>query len=241
MLIISLICLLAATVIFALVSCFVKKNSPAFFLLKAASIMSLAFFAMLCANYKNSFDGYSILLILSVFPAFVTLVDLKSYIDQKKEEKTAEEIFAEENDLPKKQKKQSRLLQSNGQILFGVAALLSAVCISIASLYKGVESVYSFGLGISIGFSLTFLSIIIKKNLPAFDLLNFLLIFVSAGLLLAQILMVVLYSTALANLIFCAGAAVICLYNLLKIKFNGKFLDLIYFLGMICLIASIIV
>ena len=241
MLIVSVICLLAATIIFALVGCFVKKSTPAFFILKAASIMSLAFFAMLCANYKQSFDGYSILLILSVFPAFLTLIDLKSYIDQKREQKTSEEIFADANNLPKKQKKDGKLLQSNGQILFGVAALLSAICISVSSLYKGVESVYSFGLGLSIGFALTFLAIIIKKNLPAFDLLNLFLIFISVGLLLAQILMVVLYSTALANLIFCAGAVIVCIYNLLKIKFNGKFLDLIYFLGMICLIASIIV
>ena len=241
MLIISVICLLAATLIFALSSCFVKKNTPAFFLLKAASIISLAFFAVLCANYKHSFDGYSILLILSVFPAFITLFDLKSYIDSKNNTKTNEEIFAEENDIPKKQKKQSKLLQSNGQILFGIATLLSAVCISIASLYKGIETVYSFGLGISVGFALTFLAIIIKKNIPAFDLLNLFLIFVSTGLLFAQILMVVLYSTALANLIYCGGVAIVCIYNLLKIKYNSKFLDLIYFLGMICLIASIIV
>ena len=241
MLKVSVVCLLAATIIFAILGCFVKKNTPAFFLLKASSIMSLAFFAMLCANYKQSFDGYSILLILSVFPAFITLFDLKSYIDNKKEQKTNEEIFAEANNLPTKQKKESKLLKSNGQILFGLATLLSAICISIASLYKGVESVYSFGLGISIGFALTFLAIIIKKNLPAFDVLNLFFIFISTGLLLAQIMMVLLYSTVLANLIYCAGVAVVCLYNLLKIKYNGKFLDLVYFLGMICLIASIIV
>lgn len=241
MLMISVICLLVATLIFGITSCFTQRNTPLFFLTKTASLICLACLAVVCANYKNAFDGYSILIIFSVLPAFLMIFDLKAYLDAKKNVKTNEEIFADENQLPKKEKKQSKIFQSNGQILFALSCLLISVCIGIASLYKGIETIYSFGLGISLGFAGTFLTIIIKKNISAYDLLSAFLVYVSVGILFSQIVMVILYSTAIANLLYCVGAFLLGIFGLLKLNLKSKFLDLIYYLGMIAVIASIII
>lgn len=250
MVMISAICLLVATIILAIVSCLSDKNNPLHFLFKVLPFVSLVGLSIICANYRSNFNGYSVLITLSILPLFLSPFDLKNFIETKKSKaqkkviETNEQFaeiaeFEEENNL-KREKKENKFLQSNGLILTGVSLLLASICIGISGLYKGIETIYGFCIGISFGLLAMFFTLASKKNTNIFDVLNLFMLATSSGILLGQIATVLMYSFALGNIIFCLGSFLIAVYGILKASLNNKYIDLLLYLGIIILIATFI-
>ncbi|MBE7075772.1 MAG: hypothetical protein E7375_01720 [Clostridiales bacterium] len=67
MLLISVICMLVATFILSVVYCFVKDKTWSF-ILQIANLITLVCLGITVANYKYSFNIYSIVLIASILP-----------------------------------------------------------------------------------------------------------------------------------------------------------------------------
>ncbi len=141
------------------------------------------------------------------------------------------------------------IFEKYGNLVAGVSLMLSAICIVFCALYLGVESVYGILAGIAIGFALTFLDEIIRKShkkattsgqIWAIYLEKF-LFFVSAGLLLACVILALMYSLALPNILFSLGALLFAIYVLMEIYLKNRFNHLIYFASMFLMIATILI
>lgn len=250
MLMIASICMFVATAILAVGTCFTKKNKLLHFVLQTLSLIALLGTGIVTANVNNDFSGYSILIILSVAPQFLNLFNLKDYIDDKNtpteeladfSESTKEESEeSEEKEEPKETLKQ-KFLKSNGLTLTSFSQFASAICIALAALYLGKESLYSFLIGLAVALALTFVTLAIKENLNLFDLISHFLLFFSIGLMLGQIAAVLIYSFDVTNLIFCGGALFFAGFSALKLYVKSNFDELLYFLAMLCLFATLLV
>lgn len=138
-----------------------------------------------------------------------------------------------------KEKKQ-HFLSSKGEILNGVASLLTAICVTFAGLYLGLETFYGALFGLATGIALMFLYLALKKEINLFDLLGMTLSFISIGLLVGSVITVVLYSFSLTNILFCLGALILATYIGMKCFYKTKFDNLVYCLATICLLATIL-
>lgn len=256
----ALIAMLVATVIFAVGVCFTKKYKVPYFLLQTFSFVALACLGLVAGNFVNNFSGYTILIVASVIPMFLSIFDLQSYIKSKqeivevvkeeKEEKAnklppkPQKVEEEESDKPKKEKKKKDakyyFLNSNGFELTSLAYLLSSIPIGICGLYLGIETVYGFLIGLGIAAAITFLTLARKKVKNPFDVFSSFMAFLAVGFLIGQAITVLLYSFALSNILYCAGAVLLSVNFLLRSFIKTSFDHLFYFAGMICFMVVII-
>jgi hypothetical protein len=249
----ALICMSVATLALAVGVCFTNKTTPLSFLLRTLSLVALVCLGIVVGNYKNDFSGYTILLILSVTPQFVSLFDLREYLKNKKLtlENAKNEEFEEELDKitedvdenqNKKRKKENKhyFLNSNGNLLAGISALMSSVCVGFCGIYLGLETFYGFVIGAGVGFALTFLALIINKTKNPFDILAYFLSFLAVGIMLGQIVTVLFYATNLTNILYCVGAFCFAIFAFLSSFKRNNYFCLIYFVAMFCLFATII-
>ncbi|MBP3619698.1 MAG: hypothetical protein J6J24_03460, partial [Clostridia bacterium] len=195
MLNIATICMLIAVIILYVCACFFNKNKALSFLLQAFCLISLLCLGIVVANSQNNFSAYVIFLIVAVVPQFLGLFDLQAYINGKqsfsfepekedepeKEEiekaegsdeeltPSQEEIDTNEDDAPAKKEKKHHFKTSKGELLNGVACFLSAICVTFAGLYVGLETFYGALLGVAIGFALMFLYLALKKEINLVD------------------------------------------------------------------------
>ena len=255
MLMIAMICMLVATIVLAVGSCFFNKNKSLTHLLQTFAFIALLCLGLVAANYKNNFSGYSILLILSITPQFLNLFDLKGYLKAKQEAMTTEKESEEEQpatpiieeetteneEKPAKKEKKQHFLHSNGTILQSLSLALSSFCVSFGGLYLGLETFYGFLIGLAVASALTFLVLILKKSLNPYDLLSYFLTFLAIGLLIGNMIIVILYSFSLINILYCAGALIFCGYIILNNYVKGNYDEIIYFIAMFCLICTLIV
>lgn len=242
MLMIAMILMMSASALLAVAICFTKKNKFLNFLLKATFFIALICSAVVCANYKNNFSGYSVLLILSVVPMFLNLFDLKSYLENKQKQSIEESQQINENEQfeEKPPKKPSLFLSSNGKILTSIATLMSATAIGFAGLYIGVETVYGFLIGLAFAFAGTFLLLIIKKSFNIFDLAGYFLQILASGILIGQIITGLMYSFALANILYACGALLFCVYVAISNFLKSNYDHLAYLVAMLMLFVTII-
>lgn len=254
MLKVAMICMLVAVVILAVSVSLMKKNSSLTFLLKVLALIALVSLGFIVANYKDNFSGFSILLILGIMPMFLSTFDLKQMLETKKKETAqaqdipAEEEIAEQSENPKEKPKKKGtkthflnfLVQSNGNILSAIGLFLSAICISISTLYIGKESVLGFGIGLLVGLAVTFVMLSLGKLKNPFDATSFCLFVASAGLMLGNIILAFMYSFAITNILFCLGALLFGAYAVLQTKFNKNYFNPIYYASVILFFLSIL-
>ena len=254
----ALIAMLVATVIFAVGVCFTRKHKVPYFLLQTFSFVTLACLGLVAGNYVNDFSGYTILMIASVVPMFLSIFDLQSYIKSKQEivEVVKEEKIEKESKLPPRPQKQEdeekpakekkkkdakyHFLNSNGFELTALAYLLASIPIGICGLYLGIETFYGFLIGLGVALAITFLDLARKKVTNPVDVFSKFVAFLAVGFLIGQALTVILYSFALPNILYCAGALLLSTNFLIRSFVKTSFDHLFYFAGMICFMAIII-
>ena len=244
MLKVAMICMLVAVVILAVSVSLMKKNSSLTFLLKVLALIALVSLGFIVANYKDNFSGFSILLILGVMPMFLSTFDLKQMLEAKQKETAnqqesavKEKVVAEQpqHTNKKTKKKGSRpqflnfFVQSNGNLLSAIGLFLSAICISISTLYIGKESVLGIGIGLLVGLAVTLVMLALGKLKNPFDATAFCLFVASAGLMLGNIILAFMYSFATTNIMFCIGALLFGVYSALQTKLNKNYLCPIYY------------
>ena len=224
MLNIAMICLLAATVIFVVAGCFIAKNSPLSYLLKVFALTSLIALGLIAANSKTNFGGYTIFALISIIPMFLSCFDLKKYLETKRPTDN----------------KSHKFVESNGTLLISASILLSSLALSVCGAYIGFETLFVYLIGIAIGFAIAFLVLTIKKQLNTFDFLSYLVCFIGVGVLIGQIISTLMFSFALSYLLFSIGLLLIATYATLKMFINSRFIEPIYFAGMILVLTLII-
>ena len=254
MLKIAMILMLVAVVILAVCVCLMRKNNYLTFLLKTLEVIALACLGFIVANFKDDFSGYSILVILSVLPMILAAIDMSQLLGDKKEPSQVEnaelnnpqETEMNINSQPISQdennqnKKQNLLAQSNGNLFFSIGTFLSAVCISVATLYVGKETYLGALIGLLIGGGTTFALLAIKKLKNIIDIISYLVIFVSIGLMLANIILAFLYSFSTSNIMFCLGCLLFGTFSGLKLKFNKNYINAVYYASVIFFLLSIL-
>lgn len=249
MILAGLICIFVATIIFSVGVCFFKKSTPLFFVFQTFSFVSLLLLGIVCANFKNNFSGYAILLILSVVPGFLNLLDLKAYFSQRKQasEQEINALPTHESILKEKNKKKNswffnQFHNSQGNFISSISLLLPALAIALSGLFLGVETIYTFLLGIALASASTFLILIIKKTENFFDIMTIFFAMLSVGLLLGEIVAVAMYSFTLINIIYCVSCLVYCVYIISKIFLNDcKYFQLLYVVAMLGLFATLLI
>lgn len=235
MLKVAMICMLIAVVVLAVGVSLMKKSSPLTFLLKTLALIALVCLGFVVANFKDDFSGFSILVILSALPMFLTSFDLKQLLE--KEDKSQE---AEMQLAPQETGKKNLLAQCKSNLLAGIGIFLSAVCLSIATLYIGKESFFGALLGVFIGGAVTLVFLALGKIKNPFDIIFTLLIYVSIGLMLSNIVLALLFSFSTANIMFCLGCLLFGVYAALSTMFNKNYLMTVYYASAILLVLSIL-
>ena len=76
MLISALICMIVASILAAIGLCFTSKKQAMHFLLYTFFLVGLCCVGFIALNFKNTFQAYSILLIIAVLPNFLMLFDM---------------------------------------------------------------------------------------------------------------------------------------------------------------------
>ncbi len=236
----------AACLVFAVLNCFIKRNNQYFALLKGLGLMTLICLGLTSASYKNAFDGYSILLVISLLPVFVTLYTFSSTEKAQTENKTEfqDEIGTVQNyDFAKQRKTTKRFTLSKISILLnGAAYLASTACIVFCGLYIGVESVFGYLAGLFLGVAATFLEFLIKKQNVKDNLITFfgkMLFFVSIGLLLTAIIQVLLYAADVTNILFSCALLAYAVYLAMEVEYPNNYSHLAYYAAMFLLFSSI--
>ncbi len=153
---------------------------------------------------------------------------------------TVDNAYEEELELATKPKK-SKLSDSDGFLLKSIGIFLTSAFLSVCGLVLGLESVYLYLLALAIGMLGTFILLVIKKNLNLFDIISYALVFLSAGLAIAQILTVLLYSTSLTNILYSIGMFVYAGYSVFYVLTKSKFSNLIYMASIIILLSILFV
>lgn len=229
------ICMFVATVALGVSLCFVK-NSYFKVALQIGMYIAIICTTISCMAYKNSFGGFSIILIVSVLPMFLTVIKppQKQQIDE------------ENTEISNKNAKNARIFENIALILPSLAYPLSAIALSFCSLYLGKETPFAILTGLALGAFLTFLHFIIKQekfentkdyfkkfglNIP---------IFLAIGLCLSNIVIVLLYSFASANVLFALGLLILGAHLILKVYFDTKYNHLTYILAMFFMFLAIL-
>lgn len=253
MLIIAMVCMLVAVIALAVGGSFVKKNHSLSLLLNSLTLIAIVCLGFVVASYKNDFSGFSILVILSALPMFLTAFDFKKIFSKNATTPQIENTDESESDdtppatenqdeepLEEEKKKKNYLAESRTNLFFAIGVFLSAVCISIATMYIGEETFLGALVGILIGGATTFVLLALKKIKNPFDIVFYLLEFASIGLMLSNIVLALMYSFSTANIMFCIGCVGFGVFAGLKTKLTQSYLTNIYYVSMIFFLLSIL-
>jgi hypothetical protein len=227
--------MLVAIGILAVVVSFFKKNNTWSFLLKALIFVALIGLGFVVASYKNNFSTYVLLVVSSAAPMLLSTFDLKQHLIIKNEKQSN----SSNNQVTKGSKKHSRFVESNGTLLSSIGIFGAAVCISIATLYVGLETYLGAGIGLAFGLALTFLTLAIDKNRNAINGLAYFFSFTAAGLFAGDIVLTLLYSFSLTNILFSAAALLCGIFAIANAKSNKNIWGILYYLGTICFFLTI--
>ena len=194
--------------------------------------------------FKKDYSGYSILLVMSVVPMFLNVCFPK--FETSKESKSEENSsFSEQNNT--NASNNAKNLQNYGTLVGGIAYFISSLILAFCGLYVGKESAFGILIGLSIGLMLTFLHMIIKKEHKSKTKKQTLLLFfekflhfISVGLLLSSIAVVMLYSTNLSNILFSVGTVAFSVHVLLEVYYKNNYNHIAYFVAMLLMFSSII-
>lgn len=264
MLIASVVLMLVACLAISAALCFVKKQNSAFVLLRCAFFASLICVGICCASFRNTFNGYTILLFLSVLPLFFTLFENRNVenfsadetlqnanrnadfenAERNKNQKNFDDFSTENGEKNAKNGKKNAIFAPNwAKILKGLTYAVSAFCIAFCALYLGKETFYGFLAGLGLGLALTFLHFLIKKRSVLRDPWGFcadFLTFFAVGFLISAILPTLLYSFALDNILFSVACLSYSAHLLLEIYLPNKFNHLALAAAYLLLFATII-
>lgn len=242
MLMLATICMFGATLVLSVTDCFLKKHKAMSFLLQLFALTSLFCGTVALAHLKNNFSLYSILLIASIFPQFLTIFDLKEIL---KKQKNKKDLQKNEENLQNSNKKLSnfeKFGQSNGKLFSSLGIFLSSTILSVCGLILGLETIWLYVLSLAIALFCLFLTLILKKNLNIFDFITYIFIFLSVGLCISQILTVLVYSFNLKNILYCLGILCYAIYSICFITFKKfNYSNLIYLLSIAVLLSTFII
>lgn len=227
MLFASVITLLSTTFILAVVDCFFKKHKTITFSLQVLTTISLFCTIFAFLHYKNKLDMFGLVLILSVLPQLLT--HFHALKNEKMPSSNSINKITYQN--PEKDKNWSFLLKCIG--LF-----ISSAILSICGLILGKETFYLYPLAIAIGLFVTFAACLKKKNVNLLTFFSWFFAFFAAGISLAQILTVLLYSTALPNILYCIAMLFYSVYAIISVT-NFKYANLIYILSILTAISTV--
>lgn len=240
---ISLIIIFVASGLLSVSTIFIKKKGVLYFSLSALSLMAIIICGILSANYQNNFGGFSIILIISFVPLFLSFFELKPK-EIVKEEGVAEENIEEKSDEKINEKKKKLNLskafqESEGRIFESIAFTASSFLVAFAGLYLGKETPFGLLMGIPFAIIGLFLTML-RKNHNPFDLLSNSLNFMSVGFLLGQVLAVVVYSFALPNILYSLSLLVLSGYILATTFTKERRINIILFVTLLLLCITII-
>ncbi len=251
MLKIAMICMLVAVVLLAVGVSLMRKNNGLTFLLKTLTLIAIVILGFIVANYKDDFSGFSILVILSALPMFLASFDLKQILEKEepslpseneaiKETPEQEQPSEIQDNTTINKKKKNSLSDCKSNLLCGIGIFLSAVCLSIATLYIGKETFFGAIIGLLIGGAVVFVLLALGKIKNPFDIIFNLLIFISIGLMVSNIVLSFLYSFSTTNIMFALGCLLFGVYAGLQTKFTKNYLTPIYYASTIFFILSIL-
>lgn len=235
MLLIAVILMSVATLATLVALCISKRGGKVFFALKTLLYICLICLGVSIASYKNNFSGFTLLLILSVVPMFLSLISLNENQPEN------EENYQNNQENYIKNAKKSAFFEKMAQILPKTAFMLSSLCVAISALYIGKETPFGILLGIAFACAMAFLDFIIKKRrFSFFDFCLKFMLFLGAGLALGAVIPVLLYSFTLPNILFAIGLIVYASYFILENYFSVNYVNIAYTIGMAMIFASIL-
>ena len=228
MLLASLIIMFVACVALMVATCFAKKRGIFFYLSSALTLALLIVVNVLSANYENGFNGFSIILIVSIAPLFLILFGykIKDNLEEENEvEEVQEEVKEEENkDVIKRETKVRKIKQrkslyeifnaSNGRIFEAIAFLLTSFFVAFSGLYVGKTSPFGMLLGIPmciIGICIIYLG---DREANILDVVSCAFTYLSVGMLVGQIISALIYGFTLATLFYAIGSLCLASYIL---------------------------
>ncbi len=229
MLLASLIIMFVACVALMVATCFAKKRGIFFYLSSALTLALLIVVNVLSANYENGFNGFSIILIVSIAPLFLILFGykIKDTLEEENEitEEAQEEVKEEENkDVIKRETKVRKIKQrkslyeifnaSNGRIFEAIAFLLTSFLVAFSGLYVGKTSPFGILLGVPmciIGICIIYLG---DREANMLDVLTYAFTYLSVGMLVGQTISALIYGFTLATLFYVIGSLCLASYIL---------------------------
>lgn len=228
MLLASLIIMFVACGALMVATCFAKKKGIFFYLSSALTLVLLIVVNVLSANYENGFNGFSIILIVSIAPLFLILFGykIKDTLEEENEvEEVQEEVKEEENkDVIKRETKVRKIKQrkslyeifnaSNGRIFEAIAFLLTSFLVAFSGLYVGKTSPFGILLGVPmciIGICIIYLG---DREANMLDVLTYAFTYLSVGMLVGQTISALIYGFTLATLFYVIGSLCLASYIL---------------------------
>lgn len=237
MLLFSVISMSVATLILAIIECFFKKHKAVSFSLQFFTLITLILTTFTVAHYKNNFSLFSIFLIVSIVPQFLTVFDFEKFFGKKKQTN----IDLSNEEVEKNTKNFIDFKANGGLFVKSLGIFATSVFLVFCGLYLGKETIFSFLLAISIALFSTFILLLKKKNLNLFYILSHVFLFAAIGLSLAHILTVLLYSFNLTNILFSVGLLAYAVYCLVFVFTKNKYSNLIYLLSVATMISTILI
>lgn len=238
MIIFAIACMLASIILFA-VGYFLAKGKVWSFICQIGMIIALAGFGLSIASYTNSLVAYTICLIVStipqVFTCYYTETEIKQSQNTENLNATVNENLIESENLEEKPLKK---IKFNRYLICSISTFASAFCIGFAGFYIGLENAYGYLLGLTLAGAIIFLLLALKKKFNVLDLISKILLLISAGIMIGQILLVLLFSLAWQNLLYCFGAFLFAIYSCLQAFYYKKYNTYIFIVAMIVLFIS---
>ncbi len=240
---ITVISLFVACIILSVGICFVNKNKFSYLFMFMFALIALVCLGVTCTAYNNSFSGYSILLIISVLPIFLTLFGrYEADFSLKKDIKNIEQ-----ETIQKTQKPEEIKFIKTCNLLKGLGFFVSTIALAFCGLYLGKETFFGMLFALAFGLSATFLEIVVKKEYKKHRsefwgiFLDRIFYYLSVGLLISSILLVLLYSINLTSILFVLGSLMYIAYIVIELfAKNSKFNHLTYFVAMFLFFATVL-
>lgn len=257
MLMVSLILIYSVCGLLSISTIFLKKKGVLYYSISALTIMVLIVAGILSANYINNFNGFSLISIIAIVPLFLSFIDLSSKRIEETDEQIKEElkdnaaevvtenatqeldVANEENGKKKKFDIVKSYSESDGKIFQSLAYLISAFLIAFAGFYLGKVSPFGMLVGLPAALIGLFIALLTKKK-NLFDILSSVVCYMAVGLLIGQIVAVLIYSFAVANILFAVSSFVFAAYILTSLYTNEKRVNIILYVAMICLCLTIL-
>ena len=241
MLLASLIIMFVVSGLLMVASIFLKKKDALYFLINALTIIAVIITEILCANYFNNFNGYSIILIIACVPLFLILFDFKQKQTLPSNEPKSGEIN-QENAKEKKKKINfsQELSESSGRIFEGLAFLISAFLIAFAGLYLGKVSYFGFLMCLPFALAGICISYLKSPKINKFDLIANILTYLAVGFLFGQILAVLIYSQTISSILYSLGALLFSTYAITSTCTKERRINIILYASLILFSISIL-